>query len=332
MRYKTLEKLRNLYRHAKSAVGYGNHCEARDYYRKIISICRKHKISRQEFYQSFSARARRRRRQKGSPLADGEAVFTRESKMFRRRRVFWEENLFKAIAKFFGCRAYINNFNNIKIAVGPAPQRRLCIDSYLHLYETALAEAKTYVVTVKQQTAEDAPLDRTKQILLKRSFYYGFAQGVTSRLNSLSAALQSIVQYESAFGEQTTSMVVYNGPSEAPTEKRLPLAAHLKIKREMLDAHAYYAGISAGSFIALDDSLQLVEQTTFAKFREIENAKAEQRRREREIEDMRIIKRNARRRGSRVRGAASAHSYRYEIITPNRVETFAGVQQAFRFD
>jgi hypothetical protein len=323
MRLKTLEKLGNLYRHAKSAVGYGNKCEARDYYRKIIRLCRKHKIDRQEFYASFSRRQQHQR----NPLADGEAVFMHESKLFRRRRVIWEECLFKTVVKYFGCRAFVNSLNNIKIVVGPAPQRRLCIDTFLHLFESARVEAKNYVTQIKSESAATgtAP-DRTQQSLLKRSFYYGFAHGMSSRLTSLSAALQAVMLYESSLQEKSAALVVFAGQLDAPNQSALPLPVP-KIKREMLDIHAYYAGMSTGNFVALTDALQLVEQAAHGGIREIETLKAAERRRKSQIEEMRLIK-NAGGRGFR----RVAGNYRYEIITAQPIETFAGVQQSFRFE
>ena len=164
-RHKIIERLKKLIRHEQSARAAGSVGEADNFKEKIEALRLKHGITEEIHLEEEELNFA------------GELVFQQHSKHFKKKRVFWEENLFANLCAFFNCHPIVFKKGNLKAVVGEKAERANVIKAYLHLTETAKEKSQSYLVERLKSEDLKPALRRT----IKESFCHGFAHGIALR-------------------------------------------------------------------------------------------------------------------------------------------------------
>ena len=224
---------------------------------------------------------------------DGEPVFMPDSKLFRRKRVYWEETLFTAVCLYFDCRPVIYKTTNFKVVVGEPADRKKVIESYLHLDNEARREAGKHL---QDRIARGCHLPQTTQTV-NRSFLLGFSLHLSQRIATFIYNRSELDNFKNKFPEET---ITRNNQREInplglavstkisigeEKEKRdaidktinaLPPPPEPKINVEKIDDETYCAGVDAAEASSLTEAIMLPANEVREKLQMIINHLREQ--------------------------------------------------------
>ena len=272
---KIIRKLKKLMLHERSARLVGNAAEADRFAEIIARLRERHNVTEEIPLDDASDQASAFNRFGGEP------VFKPDSKMFRRKRIVWQEAMFHIICTFFDCRAVVFRGSNLKVVVGEKPERERVIRSYLHLHECAESEAAEYLADFKGEPSAD---NRVR----KSSFLHGFAYAVSERLAACLNAREEIEQIAEETGIRPARLegqALVKIDRVEITEQQKQIAERVeklpKIKKPQitrLDDDALRSGYIAGAEAPLGDEILLPARQTADDLEEVRRRRDEQHR------------------------------------------------------
>lgn len=189
---KIARKIVNLLKNAKSLRQNGFHHAADKYEESARRLKEKHNI-KQELLEEEIPR----------PKNLEELVFNVGSKLFRRKRIAWQEAIFESCCKFYHCDGFTFPRSNLKVVSGEKEVRKQFIETYLHFHIEGEKQADIYLTALKVERAHPFPTYETLNEEFdpqteKRSFLLGFCGGVSQRLNELKRMKEEIEFSETA--------------------------------------------------------------------------------------------------------------------------------------
>lgn len=268
---KIIKTLKKLMAHERSARMLGNVGEADNFKQKIEELRAKHDIT-QEIKLDAETES------EAFDDYGGEPVFPPTSKLFRKRRIFWEEALFFNLCVYFECRPVCFKKNNLKIIVGEKEQRERVRKSYLHLHAEGLRGYAEYIKPLSQE------LSLKEKLNCRKSFLFGFSYRLQMRLSSLNNIANRLAQFEDKHGiiparlKESTALI--RKESIVIKEKREEINRELdeldKVKTsepkvDDLNDDATMAGFWFGSECSLSDEIALAARQASEDLNEVEN-------------------------------------------------------------
>ncbi len=183
---KIARKIMNLLRNAKSLRETGFHQAADKYEESARKLREKHNI-KQELLEEEIPR----------PKNLEELVFNVGSKLFRRKRIAWQEAIFESCVFFYDCEGFTFPRSNLKVVSGEEEVRKRFIATYLHFHIEGEKQADNYLTGIKVERARPFPsaeyfnseFDPQTE---RRSFLLGFCGDVSQRLNELKQMKEQI--------------------------------------------------------------------------------------------------------------------------------------------
>jgi hypothetical protein len=136
--FKVIKKILKLMAHEKSARGYGNENEANLYADRIADLRQKHGITQELILEE----------QERPPAQEREPVFNVGSRRFKRKRIFWQEELLGGICYFTGCEAFFDGNSNLKWVRGEKAARKRAIELYLANHDLLELKADAFISRV----------------------------------------------------------------------------------------------------------------------------------------------------------------------------------------
>ncbi len=250
----------------------------------------------------------------------GEPIFAPDSKLFKKRRIFWEEVLTHNLCVYFGCRTIVFGKNNLKVVVGEKNDRAKVIKSFLHLHETAI-EGYAEFIEPRRHT-----LSLKEKRLKRESFLHGFSYGIQQRLEQFKAAEAELNQIEKHHGVrparldgQTNALV--RKESIEVREKREELNHELDqmpTQREPtfteIDEQGFFAGFTTGASCAITDEISLPAKQAFDDLQEVRDVVRKKREEELRVQNYGL------------------HWWKYSGTSSTSTTTFSGVQRSLIFE
>ena len=310
---KIIKTLKKLMAHERSARLIGNIAEADNFKQKIEELRAKHNIT-QEIKLDAATES------EAFDDYGGEPVFTPNSKLFRKRRIFWEEALFFNLCVYFDCRPVVFKKNNLKIVVGDKEKRTLVKNSYLHLHAEALRGFGDYLKPIREECS-------LKEKRRKRtSFLIGFGYILQIRLESYENVTNRLTQIEeqtgivpARFKESTAlikkeSIAIHEKREEVNRElDQLDQFKTLEPKVEEIDDDAASAGYLFGAECSLSDEMELPIRQASEDLSEVE----------------RLLRQRYEERVNAMPNRMRTYS---NWTTASATATYSGVQMSFIFD
>lgn len=257
--------------HERSARMIGNVGEADNFKQKIEELRAKHQITQEIKLDATS---------ESEAFDDygGEPVFPPTSKLFKKRRIFWEEALFFNLCVYFDCHPVVFKKNNLKIVIGEKDNRAKVGKTYLHLHAEASSGYADYIKPIR------ANYSLKEKRLMRKSFLIGFGYILQIRLESLQNVTNRLAQIENRhnivparFKESTAlikkeSIVIKEKREEINRElDQMDRTKTTEPKVEELDDDACMAGYQCGAECSLSDEIELAARQATEDLNEVEN-------------------------------------------------------------
>lgn len=180
-------------RQAKSSGNAEYLVEAEAFEQKIDYLRERYSITEEILFEEQRAEA--------CAESDREFVFHVGSKLFRRKRIFWQQQIFSPLCPFFDCVGLFQAGSNLKTVIGEKPQRRKVATSYLHLHEGGEELADNYIELVKQPESSVQFINGQTR-LFRQSFLYGFSEGVARRILKANENRSAIADLEALINQK----------------------------------------------------------------------------------------------------------------------------------
>lgn len=264
MKLKIVELIKKLMTHERSARAIGSEAEAAAFNAQIVRLRERHSITEEIPLDDDPVFAEINE-------YDAEYVFRPDSMMFRRKRIFWEEMMFDAIARFCNCRPVIIPKTNLKVVAGLESDRKRVIKSYLHLYDEAGKLSAEYFAE-----ADVAPADRR---VAGDSFYYGFAYGVLGHLAEFNEVIREADDLKTRFPQMTgntettalikSEKIIISAKKKTIDDQFAGAKPPPTPKIKKVDDDAYVAGVQAAYELEFSEELSAPFKTAADEIKDI---------------------------------------------------------------
>jgi hypothetical protein len=196
-RDRTIEKLKKLYAHAKSAEAIGSEAEAATFAAKVQELLAQHNVDSAVLEDDEDEK---------NPIVD---VIV-EGLPFKRRRISWQHTLGDCVSYAHFCNMLVSATSNHLWFVGRRMQAEAAIEVFLFLVKTAEEIAdKEYVKFFYECRAAG---DVTKARGFRQSFLQGFARRMRDRY------LQELDKIEQEAAKQAGALVLFKSEREQVQE------------------------------------------------------------------------------------------------------------------